>query len=148
MRPSADEYFLAMAELVAMRSTCARRSVGCVLVNSRQHVLATGRNGVATGVPHCRDGILCAGATAPSGSSLELCEAIHAEANALLQCRDVWEIDTVYCTASPCIHCVKLLMNTGAMRIVFGQTYPHDRSQDLWIRSREGRSWELKNISK
>jgi len=122
-RPSHDEYFLEMAKLAATRSTCARRQVGCVLVNKRNHVLATGYNGVAAGVPHCIE-TPCAGATAASGESLDLCQAIHAEANALLQCKDVFEIETVYCTASPCVHCTKLLMNTSARVLVFDEVYP------------------------
>ena len=72
-----------MAELVAERSTCRRRKVGCVLVDSNNHVVATGYNGVPTHFPHCLDEP-CEGATAPSGESLEKCLAVHAEQNALL----------------------------------------------------------------
>jgi len=80
-RPTQDEYFLKMAELVSTRATCARRKVGCVLVNSRKHILATGYNGVASGMPHCIDEP-CPGANYPSGEGLDKCEAIHAEQNA------------------------------------------------------------------
>ena len=55
VRPPRDTYFMKMAALVAERSTCLRRSVGCVLVNGRHHVLATGYNGVASGLPHCNE---------------------------------------------------------------------------------------------
>lgn len=137
-RPSVDEYFLTMAQVVSLRGTCARRRVGCVLVNERKHVLATGYNGVAASRPHCID-TPCKGASAPSGTGLELCEAIHAEQNALLQCRDVHSIATVYCTHSPCVHCVKLLMNTSAKRLVFLSEYPHVDSRRLWEES--GREW-------
>lgn len=130
-RPSSDEYFLAMAALVSLRATCRRRRVGCVLVDRHKHVLATGYNGVARGVTHCIDRA-CAGANLPSGKGLDLCEAIHAEQNALLQCRDAKEIDTAYITASPCITCVKLFMNTGCNRIVFLEEYPHAAARNLW----------------
>jgi dCMP deaminase len=59
--------------------------------------------------------------------------ATHAEQNALLQCRDVEQIDTCYTTASPCITCVKLLMNTGCRSIVFAEEYPHPEAMDLWL---------------
>lgn len=131
-RPTSDEYFMAAAELVASRSTCLRRSVGCVLTNKRKHILSTGYNGVACGRPHCNEHDpfhetgypnACAGANAASGTKLEACEAIHAEQNALLQCRDVYDVDTCYVTVSPCIHCIKLLMNTGCTRVVTWQVY-------------------------
>lgn len=139
MRPTTDEYFISMAQLVSTRGTCKRRKVGCVLVNHRNHVIATGYNGVASGLPHCTD-VPCPGGDCMSGQGLDLCEAIHAEQNALLQCREVYEIKTVYCTAAPCIMCTKLLMNTSAEKIVFLEDYPHSAaSKELW--ERKGRLW-------
>lgn len=138
MRPDHDSYFLSLALLVSSRGTCARRKVGCVLVDERKHIIATGYNGVASGLEHCID-TPCAGASAPSGTGLDLCEAIHAEQNALLQCKDVYSIHTAYCTDSPCISCVKLLMNTSCQRIVFIREYPHARSKELW--TMVGRIW-------
>ena len=88
MREPVDWYFLKMALLVAQRGTCARRKVGCILVNQKRHVIATGYNGNPAGQKHCID-YPCKGATAKSGRDLELCEAIHAEQNALLQCKNV-----------------------------------------------------------
>lgn len=138
MRPDRDTYFMKMAALVASRSTCWRRSVGCVLVNERHHVLATGYNGVASGMPHCNEatthyldgtprsyGNICQGADALSGQGLDQCQAIHAEQNAMLQCRNAYEIHTCYTTTLPCVTCMKLLMNTSCQRIVYGMSYPH-----------------------
>lgn len=150
MRPDKDTYFLQMARLVASRTTCCRRAVGCVLVDARGHVLATGYNGVAAGLPHCNAHdpfhptgypFACGGASSPSGTNLEGCEAIHAEQNAVLQCRDIWAIDTVYCTTEPCMTCTKLLLNTGAQRVVFSETYPHSRGRELWSRARDPKNW-------
>lgn len=164
-RPSTDEYFLKMAELVAVRSTCFRRAVGCVLVDSAKHVLSTGYNGVAKGLPHCNEataivpnpklegrkpehwetptvmeyGHACPGAHQPSGQGLHLCEAIHAEQSALIQCHDVSAIHTVYCTASPCVQCMRLILGTGTKRIVFRQEYPHAQSKEL--AERAGIEW-------
>lgn len=162
-RPEPDVYFLRMAKLVATRSTCLRRSVGCVLVNTRNHVLATGYNGVAAGMPHCNESdprgsadsdvnpILariirgrtylhaCPGAESVSGTELDACQAIHAEQNALLQCRDVHAIDVAYCTTEPCVTCAKLLLNTSCRRIVSAERYAHEAARELWMRS--GREW-------
>lgn len=144
-RPDSDTYFLRVAREVSTRATCCRRQVGCVLVNEYGHILATGYNGVARGIPHCIDHP-CPGANAESGTNLEACQAVHAEANALLQCADVNRIETVYCTASPCINCLKLLMNTSADRIVFLEVYPHPLTDSLWMSSKQGREWIHKKI--
>jgi dCMP deaminase len=130
---------LDIAETMSRMATCSRRSVGCVLVNSRRHVIGTGYNGPASGLPHCTD-IPCAGAMFKSGQGLDTCEAIHAEQNALLQCGDVHSILSCYSTASPCIQCVKLLMNTGCQNIYFDDEYPHPEAKALWL-SKPGTSW-------
>lgn len=161
MRPDVDSLNLKMAELVALRGTCLRRQVGCVLVNAKGHVLSTGYNGRARGLPHCNEGRThitydepeqgyyphaCKGATSPSGQNLDGCEAIHAEQNALLQCKDVDQIQTAYVTASPCVTCVKLFMNTSCERIVFAAPYAHDKeARDLWLRKQ--REWVWKKIA-
>ena len=154
MRIDRHEYFLQMAELVATRSTCFRRSVGCVLVDKLSHVCATGYNGRPSGMPHCNEptdkeaifestdlgsvvltqvltgyrdifGNACPGAAATSGTRLDECEALHAEQNALLQCRDCWQLETAYITVTPCITCLKLLLNTSCRTIVARGIYPN-----------------------
>jgi dCMP deaminase len=150
MRPTRDEWALNLAELTSERSTCYRRHVGCVLLNGRGHVIATGYNGVAAGLPHCNEvdpfdpvgmPYICPGAFMESGKGLDSCQAIHAEQNALLQCRDVYTITTCYVTASPCVTCVKLLMNTSCSRIVFLEEYPHKEAEVLWKSA--GKIWQL-----
>lgn len=174
MRISRDEWGLQLALVTARRGTCLRRQVGCVLVNHRGHVLATGYNGVASGVEHCNEEKLkpifdtptgechgvgletpigmgshfphaCPGARAPSGTNLDGCHAIHAEQNALMQCRDVHMIHTCYCTTSPCVTCVKLVMNTDCRRIVFADLYPHTEAEKMWTES--GREWIQLKVS-
>lgn len=149
MRPSRDQWAMDMAALTAKRATCLRRQVGAVLLNERGHVLATGYNGVAAGLPHCNEHDpyhetgyphACSGAHSPSGTNLDGCQAIHAEQNALLQCRDVYSIHTCYVTASPCVTCTKLLLNTSCQRIVFLEEYPHSEARKLWEAA--GRQWE------
>ena len=140
-RPTRDETGLELICAWARRATCARRRVGCVLFDRDGFQVGEGYNGPAAGEPHCVDHP-CPGAGLPSGTGLDACEAIHAEANALIRCRDVRAIHTCYVSASPCVGCVKLLMNTGCQRIVFAERYAHnDAARDLWIRSRADRSW-------
>lgn len=156
MRLSKDEWGIQLAKVTAQRATCLRRAVGCVLVNVRGHVLSTGYNGVASGLPHCNEMAVyrhhvsddklegwyedysfphaCPGAQSPSGTNLDCCQAIHAEQNALLQCKDVHDIHTCYTTASPCVTCVKLLMNTSCQRIVFAEEYPQPAAKELWMK--------------
>jgi len=133
-----DDYFIGIARLVAQRATCSRRQVGCVLVDWQNHVLATGYNGVPKGIPHCIDEP-CPGAHCASGTGLNLCQAIHAEQNALLQCYDVSKITTAYVTASPCVTCLRMLLNTTCQKIVFAEEYPHHESKDMWLAS--NREW-------
>lgn len=139
MRQSKDSYYLEHAKLVATRSTCARRSVGAILVDARGRILSTGYNGVASGRPHCNEGHPCPGACMPSGQGLDACEALHAEQNAILLLQDPWKVDTAYLTTTPCISCVKLLLGTSCQRIVAAEEYPHCESRVWWERA--GREW-------
>jgi dCMP deaminase len=140
MRISRDEWGLRLAETTALRGTCLRRQVGCVLVDSAGRVLATGYNGRERGRKHCAEvgeyletvyPYACPAAWVSSGSDLDACDAIHAEQNACLQCRDPDAIHTCYVTVSPCVSCLKLLLNTGCRRVVFREAYAQDASA-LW----------------
>ena len=136
MRKSWDAHFINIAEEVASMGTCIRRQCGCVLVDERRVILSTGFNGVPPRWDHCRDnlGHECPGAKSPSGADLDSCLATHAEINALLHCADVTKVRVAYCTASPCISCVKALLCTCATRVVFLELYPHKESEELWTR--------------
>lgn len=133
-----DVVWLRVAFDIAALGTCSRRKVGALFLDTKGHILASGYNGTAPGTPHCID-FPCAGAHMPSGEGLELCEAIHAEQNALVQCRFPEQVHTIYCTDSPCIHCVKMLASTSGKRIVFGREYPHSASREYW--ESLGREW-------
>ena len=138
-RPSIGTTFMDVAKTLAKRATCGRRQVGCVLVNKHNHIIATGYNGVAKGRDHCID-TPCAGAEMPSGQGHDICEAIHAEQNALLQCTDVQAITDCYTTTAPCMACTKLLLNTSCTRIFYSEDYDaHSEARQLWERA--GRSW-------
>lgn len=131
-RPQIDVYFSDMARLVSTRGTCHRRKVGCILVDKNNYVIATGYNGRPRGFTHCHGEHKCPGALSPSGTNLDACEAIHAEQNALLQCKDTQAIKAAYVTAFPCITCIKLLLNTSCERIVYAEEYPHSRAKEMW----------------
>jgi len=136
MRPSRDQLYISIALLMSTRATCIRRRVGCVLTDEKGHVLATGYNGRPAGFVHCIEGKdACSGAQSPSGTDLGGCEAIHAEQNALLQCKDVYSIEAAYCTTKPCIHCIKLLLNTSCQRIIYYKEYPHPEAEALWLKA-------------
>ena len=111
--------------MVSRRSTCVRRQVGCIVLNNAYHIVATGYNGVPRGIRHCIDHP-CDGASYPSGQGLDKCQAIHAEANALLQTPNILQVAMIYCTSKPCIHCLKLIMNSTCSEVVYDQDYPLD----------------------
>lgn len=123
---------LNVARTYAQLSTCPRRSVGCLLVDEKGRPLSVGYNGVASGRPHCKGEHLCPGAGLPSGEGLHLCEAIHAEQNAILQLRDPDRVHTAYVTTFPCHSCIKLLLGTSCTRIVYLEGYPHKEAMDWW----------------
>ena len=133
MRPDMPEVLLRIAMLLSQRATCAKLSVGCVLVDDKYRIIGTGYNGTARSMQHCTDKP-CAGALAPKGS--DLCEAVHAEQNALLNCREPDKILTAYITHAPCMRCTKLLLNTECKRIVFvDDTNEEPAARELWQRA-------------
>jgi dCMP deaminase len=135
-RISWDEYFIQSAELIARRSTCMRRQVGAVLVKDNR-IIASGYNGAPSGIKHCGDreeGCLRMAMNIKSGERHELCRAIHAEQNALIQCSKNGvsaEGATCYVTVSPCIICLKMLINAGVKKIVTYDYYPDELSKEL-----------------
>jgi len=134
-RPSWDDYFLKMAMLVAERSTCLRHRVGAVLVRDRR-VLATGYNGAARGLKDCLElGCLRDELGIESGTRHEICRAIHAEQNAIIQAglHGVSTADSVlYCTHSPCLICAKMIVNAGIKRYVTFTEYSDRNSPELF----------------
>ena len=126
-RPSWDEYFLRMIFLVAERSTCLRHHVGAILVKNKR-VLCTGYNGAASGVKDCLElGCLRNELNIESGTRHEICRAIHAEQNAVIQAATHGvsiKGSVMYCTHSPCILCAKMLVNVGIEKFVTASDYP------------------------
>lgn len=134
-RLSWDEYFMQMAELTAKRSTCLRRQVGAVIVKDR-HIIATGYNGAPRGLKHCdeKGGCLRQQLGVPSGQRHELCRALHAEQNAIIQAATLGqsiEDGTIYVTHQPCVICAKMIINAGIKRIVVREAYPDEMATEI-----------------
>jgi dCMP deaminase len=128
-RLSWDEYFMKMAFLVAERSTCLRHHVGALVVKERK-VLATGYNGAASGIKDCTEtGCIRDRLKIKSGEHQEICSAIHAEQNAIIQCAlHSGQISgsTLYCTHSPCIICAKMIANAKISTVICCHAYAED----------------------
>jgi dCMP deaminase len=129
-RPTWDQYFMTITRQVAERSTCPRARVGAVIVRDR-NILATGYNGAPAGLAHCTDvGCLIYESRAPGGELETNCyRSIHAEINAITQAAKngaaIAGAD-VYVTHSPCIQCLKVLVNTGVRRVFYEHPYKLD----------------------
>ena len=134
-RPDIDEYFLKIASVVAERSTCLRHHVGAVAVRDK-HILATGYNGAAAGLRDCLElGCLRDDMNVPSGTRHEICRAIHAEQNVIIQAAlhgVSLEGATIYVTHTPCILCAKMLVNARIKRFVTFGKYADDAFKDLF----------------
>lgn len=114
-RPSFDEIFMRQAYEMARRSTCLRRIVGAVITLDDRSI-ATGYNGPPIGFDHCEEtGCAREKLGVPSGQRAEICRAVHAEENAVLQLvRNGGPSPvggTMYSTTYPCTICAKTIVN-------------------------------------
>ena len=128
-RPSKDETYLSLALTLAQRSTCLDKKVGCVIVNAKSEIIATGYNGSPRGELHCIDLGYCIKEAFHNPSR---CPSAHAEQNALTQCRVPEQIHTIYLTLSPCVSCIRIIMNTPCERIVFAKEHRHPEAKQMW----------------
>ena len=135
MRSTWDEYFMEVAEIVKTRSTCMRRQVGAVIVKDNR-IITTGYNGAPSGLSHCTEIGSCERQRLgiPSGERHELCRALHAEQNAIIQAAK-FGVSTdgaeLYVTVQPCVICAKMLINAGIVRIVHKGDYPDALSRTM-----------------
>ena len=134
MRPSWDEYFMSIVDLVKTRSTCLRRQVGALIVKDKR-ILASGYNGAPVGCKHCAEvGCIRNELNIPSGQRHEICRATHAEQNAIAQAAysgTSIKNATMYVTTQPCVLCAKLCINAGISKIIFKGDYPDELSMEL-----------------
>jgi dCMP deaminase len=123
-----------IARQVATRSTCLRRHVGAVIVRDKR-ILCTGYNGPPRGLAHCDVvGCLRDKLNIPSGQRLDICRALHAEQNAIIQAAlhgVSVEGSAIYITHQPCFTCAKMIINAGIVRIVCADSYPDQMARDM-----------------
>ena len=128
-RPDWDEYFMEIANVVALRSNCSRRHVAAVIVKDKR-IISTGYNGTPRGIRNCNEGGCprCS-SHAPSGTNLTECLCSHGEENAIVQAayHGICVKDsTLYTTFSPCLLCAKMIINAGIREVVYRERYSID----------------------
>lgn len=135
-RPSWDEYFFNILEVVKTRSSCLRRQIAAIAVKDKR-ILATGYNGAPTGIRHCaeRGGCLRELNNIPSGEQQQKCMAIHAEENLIVQAA-IHGVSLkgceIYCTHQPCIMCARKLISIEPKGIYYTNHYPDQDAFDLF----------------
>jgi dCMP deaminase len=134
-RPDWDEYFLKIASVVGERATCRRHHMGAIAVRDKR-ILTTGYNGAPAGQKDCLElGCLRDELGIPSGTRQEICRAIHAEQNVIIQAAlhgVSLEGSTIYCTHTPCVLCAKMLVNARIKRFVSFGKYNDDEFISLF----------------
>lgn len=135
MRKSWNSYFMEIADIVKTRSTCIRRQVGAVIVKDNR-IITTGYNGAPSGLTHCIDNGGCERErlNVPSGQRHELCRALHAEQNAIIQAAKIGvstEGATIYITTQPCVICAKMIINAGIKKVVYKTSYPDEMAMNM-----------------
>ena len=120
-----EEYFIEITKLVAQRSSCLSRQVGAILVKQKR-ILATGYNGSPSKIENCIEKGGCLRKGSKSGENLNECMAVHAEMNAVLQCAKLGvscEDATLYVTTKPCASCMKAIIQSGIIKVVYIEDY-------------------------
>lgn len=132
-----DKRFMDIAKEVGTWSSCYQdnRQVGAVIAKNKR-IMTTGYNGACSGIISCKDRKECMRRKSKieSGTRQEICYAVHAEQNAVIQAAKLGvSIDgaTIYCTHQPCVICAKIIINSGIKRIVYGEDYPDDFAVQL-----------------
>ena len=131
-RPSWDEYFLKQVEDIALRATCTRRQIGAIITRYNK-IVSSGYCGTVRGAEHCIDkGCIRDDLGIKSGTQLEVCDAVHAEANAIIQA-DGSKMDgaTIYVNAYPCKICARMIVNSGIKRVVCSGEYSDEEGLDI-----------------
>jgi len=119
-RPSWDEYFLKIAQVVSERATCLRAKHGAVIIDENNKILSTGYNGAPKGMPHCEE-VGCLIVEDDDGPHCH--RTFHAEENALKHLRLDDKPYTIYVTGTCCPICLNLILRYGIKHIICGKPY-------------------------
>lgn len=136
-RPSWDQYFINILEVVGTRSTCDRGKSGCVITKEKR-ILATGYIGSPVGTVHCDEaGHEMHTVRHDDGHETQHCiRTAHAEQNAIVAAARfgiALEGGTLYCHMTPCYACAKMIINAGIKRVVANMDYhAGDRSKEIF----------------
>lgn len=146
IRPSWDEYFIQLAELVGTRGTCDRGYAGSVIVKNKR-ILATGYVGAPVGIPSCDEvGHEMSTVTQENGDTSKHCvRTSHAEQNAINNAARVGvaiEGGVLYCKMAPCYKCAQSIINSGIVRVVASKDY-HGASRSKEIFKQAGVEYEV-----
>jgi len=139
-RPSWDEYFLNLIQVVGTRATCDRGKAGCVIVKDKR-ILTTGYAGSPIGAKHCDEvGHEIHSVIHEDGSQTKHCiRTAHAEQNAIANAARFGvslEGGTLYCNMTPCYICAKMIINAGIKRVVCAKDYhASKRSKEIFNES-------------
>ena len=131
-----NEYYMNMAVAASLRSTCMRRRVGAVIVKDNR-ILSTGYNGAPKGLPNCIDDCKrCYRSehNIPSGQMLEMCYAVHAEQNAIMNALKTGEDlkgASLYVNTYPCCTCMKLVIQAGIAEVYFVDEYENEFTKQM-----------------
>ncbi len=147
-RPSWDEYFLSMAELVGTRGTCDRGRAGSLIVKDKR-MLSAGYVGAPVGLPDCDEiGHQMHSVTHEDGSISRHCvRTAHAEQNAINNAARVGVSvmgGTMYCKMVPCYKCSQSIINAGIVRLVAMNDY-HATKESKIIFKQAGVKLEILN---
>lgn len=127
IRPSWDEYFINITDLVGSRGTCDRGRAGCVIVRDKR-IIATGYVGSPSGISHCDEvGHEMNTVSGNDGKESRHCvRTTHAEQNAICQAAKFGislDGSTLYCKMTPCYICAKMIINAGIKSVVCARDY-------------------------
>lgn len=140
VRPSWDEYFMKIADMIGSRGSCDRGRAGCVITRDRR-IIATGYVGSPVGLPHCDEaGHEMHTVTNDDGTTSRHCiRTTHAEQNAICEAARMGiSIDngTLYCKMTPCYACAKMVINAGIKRVVCARDYhAGERSKEVFTQA-------------
>ena len=126
-RPSWDEYFIQLSEMIGTRGTCDRGMAGAVIVKNKR-ILSTGYVGAPVGLPHCGEvGHEINTVINEEGKESRHCmRTAHAEQNAISNAARVGvaiEGGILYCKMTPCYKCAQSIINSGISRVVALKDY-------------------------
>jgi dCMP deaminase len=158
-RPGKTKYFLDIALSVAARSTCLRRKFGAVIVKG-DNIVGTGYNGNARGVINCYEvGCIKDMMDLPANKAYDLCPAVHAEENAIINSSRNDRIgarlyiaglnpDGGYTRADPCQRCKRKIINSEISEVILLDADGNPVRIDVKDFAQEDTAWYVKEINK